>query len=48
MGEKQPYVSAGGGAPDVEQKLPAAQERLMVEQAVPLQPMGTRWSALFS
>ena len=28
----------------MEQKLPAAQERPMVEQAVPLQPMGTVWS----
>jgi len=32
-------VSAGG-APDVEQKFPAAEERPMEEQAVPLQPMG--------
>lgn len=34
MGEKQPYVIEGGGDPDVEQKLPAAQERPTVEQAV--------------
>ena len=33
-------VSAGG-APDTEQRLPAAQEKPLVEQDVPLQPMGT-------
>lgn len=36
----QHRVSARGGAPRAEQQLPAAQQRPVVEQAVPLQPAG--------
>lgn len=50
MWEKQPYSHQGrcgrraGGAPGPEQELTAAQERPTAEQAVLLQPTGTRWS----
>jgi len=45
--EKQPFSHQGqcrrrvGGVPGVEQKFSAAQERPMVEQDIPPQPMGT-------
>jgi len=50
MGEKQPCSHQGqcrrtaGCDPGIEQKFPAAQERPIVEKAVPLQPIGTMQS----
>ena len=50
MHEKWPCSHQGqcrrraGDALCVEQMLPAAQDRAMEVQAVPLQPMGTAWS----
>lgn len=50
MGEKRPYIQArvcnAGGALSTEKNFSAAQERPMVEQAVPLQLIGTKQSRL--